>query len=275
MQNLFAFFYRYAFVFLFLIFEFISIRLIINRNENQREIYLNSSTIISGKVYSRIDRIKKYFGLQKINHQLALENAALRTQFTLQRAPTIYKVDSIHDTIYQQRYQLVPAEIVNNSIEFRNNMITINKGSNDGIQNSSAVIERLGVVGFVTRVGQQYSTVMSILNSKSRVSIMVQRNQSIGNLVWNGNSPITMQVEAIPKHSDVRIGDTIVSSGYSNFPSGHLIGVVTKANVEAGENFYVIDVRLFNDLSRSGPVYIVNDLHKHKIDSLTQKNLLK
>ncbi len=273
MQNLFAFFYRYAFVFLFLMFEFISIRLIINRNENQREIFLNSSTIISGQVYSRIDRIKKYFGLQKVNQQLSAENAALRT--LLAQSQRTFKPDTILDTLHHQRYQLLPAEIINNSIEFRNNMITIDKGSNDGVRQYSSVIERSGIVGFVTHVGRQYSTVMSVLNSKSRVSVKVQRNNSIGNLVWNGNSPILMQVEAIPKHGDVRLGDTIVSSGYSNFPAGHPIGIVVKAQVEPGENFYFIETKLFNDLSRTGQVYVVNDMHRNEIDSLTLKSVQK
>ncbi|MFZ1713880.1 MAG: hypothetical protein WAT88_01205, partial [Saprospiraceae bacterium] len=62
MQNLFAFFYRYAFVFLFLILEFVSIRLIIRRNESQREIFLNSSTIFSGKLLEKVNNVKNYFG---------------------------------------------------------------------------------------------------------------------------------------------------------------------------------------------------------------------
>jgi rod shape-determining protein MreC len=84
-----------------------------------------------------------------------------------------------------------------------------------------------------------------------------------------------MQVEAIPKHGDVRIGDTVETSGLSHFPEGHPVGLVTKAQVEPGENFYNIEARLFNDLARTGQVYVVNDLHRNEIDSLQVKSIRK
>lgn len=275
MQNLFAFFYRYAFVFLFLIFEFISIRFIVSRNANQREIFLNSSSIISGGLFDRINRIKKYFGLNEVNRQLAGENASLKTQIANLMAYTPDHTDSISDSVYNQRFVLHTAQIINNSVELRNNMMTIDKGEKDGISKYATVIEPTGIVGFVTHTGNHYASVMSILNSNSRVSAMIKRTLTRGNLVWTGTSPTVLHVEAIPKHADVRVGDTLVTSSFSHFPIGHPIGEVIKATVEPGENFYIVEVRLFNDLSRTNFVYVVNDLHKHEIDSLTKLNNIK
>ena len=272
MQNLFAFFYRYAFIFLFLILEFISVRLVIGRNQNQREIFLNSSNIISGQLFERVDRIKKYFGLSQVNAALAAENAKLRAQIANTQYNFRYKIDSVLDTIYHQRFELIPAHVVNNSVEMRNNELTINQGSMHGVEKYSAVIEPVGVVGFVTDVGNRYSTVMSVLNRNSRVSVMILRTHAIGNLVWNNNSPLFMQVEAIPKHADVRIGDTVVTTEFSHFPEGHPVGLVTKAQVEPGENFFNVETRLFNDLSRTSQIYVVKDLHKREIDSLHVQN---
>jgi rod shape-determining protein MreC len=275
MQNLFAFFYRYAFVFLFLIFEFISIRFIVSRNANQREIFLNSSSIISGGLFERASRIKKYFGLNEVNLKLAEENAALKAKIDNLTAYTPDASDSISDTVYNQRFVLQAAQVINNSVELRNNMLTIDKGSDDGVLKYATVIEPQGIVGFVTHTGKRYSSVMSILNSNSRVSAMIKRTLTRGNLVWTGTSPTVLNVEAIPKHADVRVGDTLVTSSFSHFPIGHPIGEVINAIVEPGENFYIIEVRLFNDLSRTNYVYVVNDLHKNEIDSLTNLNKLK
>lgn len=269
MQNLFAFFYRYAFLFLFLILEFISIRLIINRNEAQREIFLNSSTIISGKLYDKVNAIKNYFGLRKANLDMATENAKLRAEIAnLQLLPSTRK-DSVIDTITHQRFFLMPAQIINNSIEQNNNMITINRGSRHGVKKYSTVIEDNGIIGFVTKVGSLYSSVMSILNTKARVSVKVKRTNAIGNLIWEGGSPVTMKVEAVPKHAVVAEGDTIVTTGFSHFPMNHPVGIVTKAFVQPGENFYSIDISLFNDLSKASHVYVVDDLHRTEIDSLS------
>lgn len=268
MQNLFAFFYRYAFVFLFLILEFISIRLIINRNDNQREIFLNSSSIISGKLYDKIHAIKNYFGLSLKNEELAAENARLRTELNNLQLVTSNTLDSVLDTISSQRYQLLPALITNNSVELTNNMITINKGSRHGVRRFSTVIEKDGIIGFINKVGSRYSSVRSILNLNSRVSVKIKRTNAIGNLVWGGVSPIIMKVEAIPKHADVEVGDTVVTTGFSYFPMNHPVGLVTKASVDPGENFYSIECKLFNDLSKSSHVYIVEDLHHTELDSL-------
>ncbi|MEP7269481.1 MAG: rod shape-determining protein MreC [Saprospiraceae bacterium] len=270
MQNLLAFFYRYAFVFLFLLLEFISIRLIVNRNDIQREIYLNSSSILSGKMYERIGKIKSYFGLQEVNDGLAAENAALRAKLAEMQLQTAGSVDSVLDTTTHQRFVLLPAQIVNNSIELTNNMITINKGSLDGVKKYSTVVESNGIIGFVTQVGSRYSSIMSVLNSNARVSVMVKRSGYIGNLVWDGNSPLLMNIEAIPKHGNVQIGDTIVTTGFSHFPKGHPVGLVTRAFVLPGENFYLIQTKLFNDIAKANYVYVVDDLHRTEIDSLSQ-----
>lgn len=275
MQNLFAFFYRYAFVFLFLILEFVSIRLIVSRNENQRAIFLNSSNLIIGSLYERIDGIKKYFGLRQANAALAEENSKLKNQLAELLNYSPGTTDSITDTVYQQRFVMHAAQVVNNSIDRRNNIMTINKGARDGIDKYATVVEPGGIVGFVTHLGSRYATVMSILNSNSRVSAMVKRTWTRGNLVWLGISPLVMNVEAIPKHADVRVGDTIVTSSFSHFPAGHPVGEITKATIEPGENFYIIEVRLFNDLAKTNHVYVVNDLHKNELDSLSQFNTQK
>ncbi len=275
MQNLFAFFYRYAFVFLFLILEFVSIRLIIRRNESQREIFLNSSTIFSGKLLEKVNNVKNYFGLRKVNQDLAAENASLKAQVYNLTGTVNTRIDSVNDTVGQQRFLLIPAQIVNNSIEFRNNMMTINKGALDGIKKYSTVIESNGIVGFVKNVGKRYSSVISILNSNARVSVMIKRNHNIGNMVWDGHSPILVSIEAIPKHADIKVGDTIVTTEFSHFPRGHVVGEIISATIEPGGNFYEIEARLFNDIARTDKVYVVSDLHRSELDSLELLNSIK
>lgn len=238
---------------------------------------MNSSTIISGKLYDRFSSIKHYFGLRKENQTLANENAFLRARLSnLEQELITTRPDSLRDSTYRQRYLLIPAEVDNNSIEFRNNMMTINRGSLQGVTKFSTVIEPNGIVGFIKNVGSRYSSVMSILNSNARTSVMIKGSRTIGNLVWDAGSPMEMNLEAVPKHAFVHQGDTILTTPYSHFPSGHPVGVITKAIVEPGENFYTIRIKLFNDLSKVSQVYVVTDLHKNEIDSIAPpQNLIK
>jgi rod shape-determining protein MreC len=220
----------------------------------------------------RVNTLKGYFGLRSVNENLALENAQLRARLSDIQVQITNRVDSMLDTTTQQRFVLHPALIINNSIERSNNMITINKGSIHGITKYSTVIEYNGIIGFVTQVGKKYSTVMSILNTNARVSVKSKRTNSIGNLVWDGRNPLEVSIEAIPKHVDIKAGDTLVTTGFSHFPMNHPVALITKAFVAPGENFYNIEAKLFNDISKSQYVYVVEDLHRIEIDSLQISN---
>ena len=68
----------------------------------------------------------------------------------------------------------------------RNNFLTLNKGSKDGIRIGQGVIINDGIVGIVKSVSQNYSLVISILNKKTNVSIKFKKNNYVGSLKWNG-----------------------------------------------------------------------------------------
>jgi rod shape-determining protein MreC len=73
----------------------------------------------------------------------------------------------------------------------------------------------------------------------------------------------------MPKHVQVSVGDTIETSGYSYlFPEGINVGVIEKARVPPGSNFYDIDVKLSYDMSKLPYVYIYTNKNIRQIDSL-------
>ena len=68
-----------------------------------------------------------------------------------------------------------------------------------------------------------------------------------------------MILEAIPRQADIYVGDTIVTSGYSFiYPRGIFIGTVHRFWTEGGSNYYTIEVRLHEDISRLDRVYVVD-----------------
>ena len=155
-------------------------------------------------------------------------------------------------------------------------MMTINRGSLQGVTKFSTVIEPNGIVGFIKNVGSRYSSVMSILNSNAKTSVMIKGSRTIGNLVWDAGSPMEMNLEAVPKHAFVHQGDTILTTPVFTFSFRTSGRRITKAIVEPGENFYTIRIKLFNDLSKVSQVYVVTDLHKMKLTVLPPpQNLIK
>ena len=85
---------------------------------------------------------------------------------------------------------------------------------------------------------------------------------------WNGLDYNTVQLIDIPRQAPVEIGDTIETGGKSAiFPEGILIGKVIEINNDnAVDN--VINVKLFNDMSVIGPVYVIKNLQKVEIKRL-------
>jgi rod shape-determining protein MreC len=155
-------------------------------------------------------------------------------------------------------FRIVEARVINNSIISRNNTLTINRGKSHGITPGMGVIGSNGIVGIIKSASKNFSVVLSLLHSDTRISASIRRNNFFGSLIWTGNNPKIMHLEAIPKHADLVLGDTVQTSGYSHiFPEGIIIGHIHDVSLESGNNFYTIEVALNNDLSNVHYVYVV------------------
>jgi len=266
MRNLILFLVRYNAFFLFVILEIISFSLIVNNGtDSQKTILFSSANNFTGYFMEKYNNMLQYWNLPDENEKLARENAQLKAQ--LRKDKFNHKVDSTmaFDSIYEQQYEYIPALVINNSVNLQNNYITLNRGNKHGIERNAGVISTDGIVGIVRNTSYRYSTVLSLLHREMKISGMIKRNNYYGSLVWKNNNPSNMTLEAIPKHADVQINDTIITSGYSSiFPKGLMIGIVDTSWIEAGSNFHTIDVRLSADLSKVRNVYVVKDYLKEE-----------
>ena len=261
MNNLLLFVIRYSAFLLFVLLEIVALTLIVRYNDNQRAIFLNSSAVFSGRLYKLADKAYDYSYLQVIADSLAKENAQLKTElFNLERTfQHISGTDEPLDSCILEPYRIIDARVINNSINQRNNHITVDRGSRDGIRKGMGVISPHGIAGIIDQVGDKYATAISILHSAARISASIKRNNYFGSLVWRELNPAYMILEAIPRQADILVGDTIVTSGYSFiYPRGIFIGTVNRFWTEGGSNYYTIEVKLHEDISRLDRVYVVD-----------------
>jgi len=262
MNNLLQFVIRYSAFILFLLLEAIALTLVVRYNTNQKGIFQHSSTVISGKLYKVADDVYQYNHLQTFVDSLASENAQLKEKvFNLERSvQRLLPADQTMDSCILESYHLIAAQIINNSINQRNNHFTLDKGTKDGIKEGMGVVSEQGIVGIIEEAGKEYSTAVSILHSAVQISAAIQRNGYFGSLVWKETDPAHMILEAIPGQAEIRIGDTIITSGYSFiFPKGIFIGKVEQFWTEGGSNYYTIKVRLHEDIARMNRVYVVEN----------------
>lgn len=269
MRNLFLFLAKYGHFILFLGLEIICFSLIVRFNDSQKETWLHTAGLYTGKINQKISDANEYLFLQETNDSLQSENARLLQQiidFKVDFADNAYQNFELKDTSITK---VIPARICNKTIHLRNNFITISKGSSNGIKKGMGVISQNGIVGIVKSVSNHYADVLLILHSLSRTSVSVKNKDYFGNMVWKSQSTKRVQVEAIPKYAELNVGDTIITSGYSNvFPLGLEIGKIASFEAEQGGSNYLIDVDLFNDLELIQHVYVIEIEKGEEIESL-------
>ena len=197
---------------------------------------------------SKFSSINQYLSLKEKNKILLKENLKIKNQLSK------YSFEkSINFIDYNNYYLFNSARVINNSVFKRNNFLTLNKGSKDGIKTGQGVVIEDGIVGIVQRVSQNYSLVISILNKKTNVSIKFKKNNYVGSLRWNGYNYKKGEVKDVMNHINISVGDTIVTSGYGTiFPKDINIGVVSKLRNRDNSGYQKIEINFLKDLNLLG-----------------------
>lgn len=109
--------------------------------------------------------------------------------------------------------------------------LIINKGSKDGMKEDMAVLADGVVIGKVTAVGRASSRVSLISDPEIRVAVVSQRKRASGLMYGIAHGRCIMKF--IPKGSDIKVGDAVVTSGTSGvYPQGFLVGKVLDVKLE-------------------------------------------
>jgi rod shape-determining protein MreC len=265
MRNLLAFIAKYNHWFLFVILEVICAVLLFRYNSYQGSVFFSTANAVAGKVYEFDAEAKTFFSLTKVNEQLTQRNLYLEKQV---KELTDRMVDATNDTGYAKRshlqlldsYKLIPAKVITNSVNQRDNLITLDKGSNDGVRVDMGVASGNGIVGIVYMVSKNYSVVIPVLNSHSNISVVVDQRGYFGYLHWLGRRSDKAYVNDIPLHAKVRPGDRIVTSGYSSiFPPGMEVGKVLYVFKSLDGLSLQLQIKLSTDFSTLRDVCIIDD----------------
>lgn len=275
MQGLFQFIYNYRAFLLFVLLEVLCGWLIVRNNTYQGAAFFNSSNQYAAKMMQASRDVTDYLYLKEHNQQLAIENARLLAQYSQlrlskQQAPAGYSLDSA----LAAQFRFIAARVVNNTTRYAHNHLTIDKGSLDGIKPGMGVISPQGVIGVVKSCSPHYSTLVSVLHTDMQVSSQLKKNGQIGTAKWNGLDAGKIGLQYIPRHVEVKKGDTIVTSSYNSiFPQGILVGTIEEARTEGPETFYEIDLNLSVNFNRLSYVYVIQNYFKAEQDSIEKATI--
>lgn len=254
MQNILLLFTRFGTHITFVFFTVISFLLIVNYNQTQKSIFINSSNYYANKLDAKTSAWQSYLSLQEVNDSLAKHNSMLMETFINIQ----YPVPANKDTTLQ--YKIIPANVIRGTFHLRNNHMTLNVGTKNGVEKDMGVISENGILGIVREVSENYAHVISVLNSQTRISCAVKPHAFPGNLIWKDMDPKFMYLESIPKHADIAIGDTIITNGYSTiFPANIVVGTIASFKVEKGSSNYNIKVKLTNNIPNTKVAYVIQN----------------
>jgi rod shape-determining protein MreC len=210
--------------------------------------------------------------LGDINDQLALENALLRSMLPENTGRVDTAVFDKNDTLAFVRYEYRNARVINATVNRERNYLTLDRGRLGGVDRKMGVIANGSLVGIVSSVSDHYAVVMPVLHSKFQGSVKMKGSGDFGLLVWGGGDPMIADVKEIPKHVQVAIGDTVLTTGYSShFPSDLMVGYVESLDDKPEENFHRIRIKLSTDFRKLNYVQVVNNILKTEQDSLEQE----
>lgn len=273
MQQIISFLYKNKLFILFLLLEVLAVLFTIQSHSFHKSKFVNSANFISGGIYDRVNNFKEFFLLKKENQRLSEENAYLRNLLAIENKDSVSTDVLVLDSLkYNQKYSYTSAKVINNNYRKNNNYLTIDRGSNSGVEPDLGVINSKGIVGITKSVSNNYATVLSVLNVNSRINAKLLNSDYFGSLSWDNEDYNVVQLQDLPVQASIYVGDTIVTGGKSTiFPEGIPIGTIRDFKTQNNRYEY-INIGLFNDMSSIGYVQVIKNFDKLEIQNLEEKS---
>ena len=265
MRNLAEFLARFKHWFVFVLLEILSFVLLFKYNNYQGSVWFSSANDVAGWVFEMKSDVGTFFSLTKINKELTQRNLYLEHQVSQLQARVYDKTvgkDFIHkgQLAMLEGFRLIPAKVVDNSVNKPQNFVTIDKGSADGIRQDMGVACGNGVVGIVYLVSKHYSVVIPVLNTESNISCAIDGTGYFGYLHWKGGPSDIAYLDDVPRHAHFRLHGKIVTSGYSSvFPPGVMVGEILHVfNSDDGLSYRLM-IKLSTDFGNLRDVCVIDD----------------
>ena len=220
--------------------------------ENTLDTFVNAQKYKEENVMLR-EKLNEMYGQIRDKEKTDEENAQLREMLDIAQRNPDYEWSA-------------PCSVIARNANDVYGGFTIDKGINDNIELHDPVFTSIGLVGVVTEVSDSYSVVTSILSPEVTVGAITAENDAVGiienDVEYSINGCCLMSY--INKNSKLELGEMVLTSGGSVFPSDLMIGTIKEiyndsngltihAVIEPAENvFNVTDVFVITSFEGQG-----------------------
>ncbi len=216
------------------------------------------------------DSTANFFSCFKSNSQYREENAALQEKIAALEEETreCYKLRNENERLRSllslkeshTEYEMVGARVVAKDAGNWYNAFKIDKGTNDGLKKNDIVLADKGLVGYIYEVGTTWSSVISVIDSKSAIGCAIERTGDTavveGSIVHMNEG--VCKLSYLSREAQVTEGDFIETSGLGGiYPEGLLIGKIKSLSVDSQGLYYEAIVEPAVDFSRVAEVLVI------------------
>ena len=217
-----------------------------------------------------IQNVKDFFGAFQEVDSLRKENASLKEQVSKKnnQINNLREYQSENDRLrkllnykeaHDQDFNIAVAKVVARSPGNWYKTITINLGSQDGIEKNMPIITDEGLVGRIINVAPRTSEVLLILDHEGAVGAKIWETRDIPGVVeGNGDRSSLLSMIYLPHDANIKIGQTIVTSGLGDiFPQGLRIGSIIEVENDESGLMKKAKIKPFANFSRLEEVLVI------------------
>lgn len=215
-----------------------------------------SSSSFLGSFFRASSLVKENENLRQENQRLLAQVAALQSIQQGNQAQS-----DVSATCQNSGFKLVMAGVMGLD---DNDILSVNKGTADGISEGMPVINQQGVLfGKVFKVYKNYSKIMLVSNKNSVVNVKVQQADiSLPEIdgVVKGNGGLTAYLDLVSIASSINPQDILVTSAIEkSFPKDLLVGKINEVTKDDQKPFQQAKISLFSEVTSTNNLFIITN----------------
>ena len=228
---------------------------------------LSPFRIVGVKLKESAENISLYFkNMEKLideNRELKEENRDLKDSLIEAQAKDEENIRLREYLEFKKTYNdytLCEANVIAHEGEAYMTVLTLNRGSGDGIKKGMAVVTPSGVVGSVFEVGYNWCKIRNIVEDSSGVGAYISRSGEIGivegDVMYKDSNLCNLNY--LSENTDAKEGDIVYTSGLGSvYPRGLPIGEIVSVKKNDYDRTASAKIQTFVDFSDLKYVMII------------------
>lgn len=206
---------------------------------------------IKNDIYNKYDklkdRLKNYESLEQKYNETTKELIDLKNNLDIK--------ESLID------YEIIDSYVINRNVGYFYDTLTINKGSNDKIEEGMAVVNNKGLIGKVIKTTYTTSTIKLLtgINKENRISVKIKVNDDYLYGILSEYKDGYFIIEGISDNRNIPKDSIVTTTGLDNkFASGIEIGYVQKTVTDNFEISRKVYIKSFVNFGNINYVMVLN-----------------